>query len=172
MNNPILKSQLMVELAITVDAGELFFKATYFLEGDGPLVFSCYEKILALKASISTAYYPNTNAVIRSQANGNATQQAQLMQYAKECVKPGYDYFESKFEGELEPAVLLFKAARYFDPCKIVELKPTCCDLDSLRAFPCLDKDSIIDRLKYELPQYMAKAADVDPTISKIDWWS
>ena len=59
MNNSNQKSQLMVELAITVDAGEPFVKATYFLEGDGPLVFSCYEKILDLKASVSTALYPN-----------------------------------------------------------------------------------------------------------------
>ena len=50
MNNPNQKSQLMVELAITVDAREPFVKATYFLEGDGPLIFSCYEKILALMA--------------------------------------------------------------------------------------------------------------------------
>ena len=73
MNNLTLKPQLMVELAITVDAGEPFVKATYFLEGDGPLVFSCYEKILALKASVSTAFYPNTIAVINTLANGNTT---------------------------------------------------------------------------------------------------
>ena len=43
--NSTQKSQLlMIELAIVVDAGEPFIKATYFLEGDGPLVFSCYEK--------------------------------------------------------------------------------------------------------------------------------
>jgi len=136
MNNPNLKSQLMVEFAIAVDAGEPFVKPTYFLEGDGPLVFSCYERILALKATVASAYYPNTDAVISSLTNGNATQLAQFTHYAKQCVKPGYDYFESKFKGELKPAVQLFKAARYFDPCKMVELKPTCCDLDSLRAFP------------------------------------
>ena len=96
MNNPNQKSQLMVELAITVDASEPFVKATYFLEGDSPLVFSCYEKILALKASVSTTFYPNTNAVIDSIAKGNATLQQQFIHYAKQCVKPGYDYFESK----------------------------------------------------------------------------
>ena len=39
---------LMVELAITVDAGESFVKATFYLEGDGPLVFNCYDKIMEL----------------------------------------------------------------------------------------------------------------------------
>ncbi len=166
-----LKSQLMVELAITVDAGEPFINATYFLEGDGPLVLSCYERIQALRASVSTAYYPNTSAVINTLAHGNQQIQ-QLTDYAKQCVKPGHDYFESKFQGDLKPAVQLFKAARYFDSCKAVELKPTCCDLDALRAFPCLDEDTIIDGLKSELPQYMATSKDVSPTVSRTDWWS
>ena len=42
----------VVELAITVDAGEAFVKACYTLEGDGPLVLSCYEVLSTVKASI------------------------------------------------------------------------------------------------------------------------
>ena len=76
MNNPTQKSQLMIELAITVDAGEPFVKATYFLTDP-----SCYEKILALKASIGTAFYPNTNAVVNSLAGGNVAVQQQLTPY-------------------------------------------------------------------------------------------
>ena len=37
--------EVLVELAVYVDAGEEFVKATYRLEGDGPLVFDCYEII-------------------------------------------------------------------------------------------------------------------------------
>ena len=33
---------LQLELAAIVDCGEKFVKATYTLEGDGPLVFQCY----------------------------------------------------------------------------------------------------------------------------------
>ena len=77
-NNQSTKSQLMVELAVTVDAGEPFVKATYYLEGDGPLVFFCYEKIMELKASVSTAFYPNTTAIINKLANGNPTVHQQL----------------------------------------------------------------------------------------------
>ncbi len=152
-NNPTTKSQLMVELAVTVDAGEPFVKATYYLEGDGPLVFTCYEKIMELKAAVRTAFYPNTIAVINQLASGsgNALHQ-QLTKYSKHCVKPGHDYFIAKFDGELKPAVQLFKAARYFDPCKVSELKPNCCDIDDLKSFPCLNDDSIIDELKAELP--------------------
>lgn len=171
INNPTHKSQLIIELAITVDAVEPFVKATYFLEGDGPLVFDCYETVFGLTLFIITAYYPNTNAVISSLASENKEAQQRLSHYAVECVKPGYDYFESKFEEELKPAVMIFKAARYFDPHKVLQLKPTCCNIDSLRQFPCFADTSTIEGLKSELPQYMAKAADVNITVSKIDWW-
>ena len=45
---PLLKdvqkcSILRIELAAVVDYGEPFVKATYNLEGDGDLVFTCYE---------------------------------------------------------------------------------------------------------------------------------
>lgn len=34
---------LQLELAMVIDAGEPFVKATYSLEGDGALVFQCHE---------------------------------------------------------------------------------------------------------------------------------
>ena len=63
LNDPPKNRKLQIELAITIDAGEPFVKATYRLEGDGPLVFTAYEEISALSNSISTQHYPNTNAV-------------------------------------------------------------------------------------------------------------
>ena len=36
---------LQIETAATVDWGKQFVKATYFLEGDGPLALECYEAI-------------------------------------------------------------------------------------------------------------------------------
>ena len=35
------------ELAVIIDVGENFVKPMYFLEKDGPIVFSCYEKLKA-----------------------------------------------------------------------------------------------------------------------------
>ena len=63
-----------------------------------PLVFTCYEKIMELKASVSTGFYPNTMiAVINKVANGNPTLQQQLSDYSKQCVKPGHEYVIDKF---------------------------------------------------------------------------
>ena len=42
LNDPTI---IQIELAITVDAGEPFVKATYCMKGDRPLVFSAYEEI-------------------------------------------------------------------------------------------------------------------------------
>jgi hypothetical protein len=65
LNDSPNNRKLQMELAMTVDAGEPFVKATYRLEGDGPLIFSAYEEINALSASISTQFYPNTVAVFK-----------------------------------------------------------------------------------------------------------
>ena len=45
-------SLLKVELAVVSDLGEHFVKSTYTLEGDGPLVFDCFEAIVKLRAVI------------------------------------------------------------------------------------------------------------------------
>lgn len=38
LQNPQKAALLQIELAITIDAGLPFVQATYYLEGDGPLV--------------------------------------------------------------------------------------------------------------------------------------
>ena len=47
LRNANEKKLLQVELAATVDAGLPLVKCTYNLEGDGPLVLSCYDTISA-----------------------------------------------------------------------------------------------------------------------------
>lgn len=61
--NPREKKLLQVELAVTIDAGMPFVKATYNLEGDGPLVLTCYDTISALNMSARQAHYPNLDAI-------------------------------------------------------------------------------------------------------------
>lgn len=45
LNNALMNTNLKIELAVTIVAGERFAKATYRLEGDGPLIFTAYEEI-------------------------------------------------------------------------------------------------------------------------------
>ena len=59
LRNPQEKKLLQVELAVTVDAGMPFVKATYNLEGDGTLALTCYDTISTLNISARQAHYPN-----------------------------------------------------------------------------------------------------------------
>ena len=74
----------MVELAATIDAATPFVKATYNLEGDGPLALSCYEAISALNVAARQAHYPNLVAVAHNVASDNDMEE-ELIQYAKSC---------------------------------------------------------------------------------------
>jgi hypothetical protein len=58
---------------------------------------------------------------------------------------PAYSYFKQKFDTDLKNAVEAFKAARYFLPSKIDELRPTISDIDSLKSFPFLDPTLLVE---------------------------
>jgi len=60
---------------------------------------------------------------------------------------------------------------RLFLPQKVVELKPDGAAVDSLQAFPFLNKASVLRSLKSELPNYLAKAADMNVDMDPLDWW-
>ena len=173
LNDPQKKSHLQVELAVVIDVGEQFVKATYSLEGDGPLVFTCFEVLTAVDASIHTGHLPNTSAVIQhlSRNFGNTISSQQWLAYARRCVEPGLNYFQKKFGDELSASVAAFRAARLFLPQKISEMKPDTSAIDALKAFPFLDDTMLLDQLKQERPSYLAKAIDVSSSIEVLQWW-
>ena len=105
---------LKLELAIVVDLGAHFVKATYTLEGDGLLVLICYDQILEIKAAIQSAYYPNVQAVVREAFPSNLPVQNQWITYEMACVKPGMDYFHAQLGDD--GVMKAFKAARLFSP--------------------------------------------------------
>ena len=95
-------------------AMEPFVKATYKLEGDGPLSLEAYQQLGILFASVSTHYYPNIAAVAKAEANGNASHEQQLLDYSKACVQPAYDYFYLKFNMILNLLCMPLKQLAYF----------------------------------------------------------
>ena len=70
LDDPASVRDLELELAAMVDAGKHFVSATYYLEGDGPLVFSCYERLSGLAHAIAIESYPNTEAKAQDHAAG------------------------------------------------------------------------------------------------------
>ena len=134
--DPCKKIHLKLEMAAVVDAGRQFVQTTYKLEANGPLVFHCYELIEATFHSIQVRHFPNTTAVIRELSVGQPSHIGQQWkQYAEGCVQPGFDYFISRFRGELSGTLAAFKAARLFSPQKVCELSPDASSVDGLMHF-------------------------------------
>jgi hypothetical protein len=79
-------------------------------------VFTCFEVLSAVDASIHTSHLPNTSAVIEhlSTIPGISISSQQWLAYARKCVEPGLNYFHKKFTDELSGTVAAFKAARLF----------------------------------------------------------
>ena len=169
-DNPQKKVCLQMEAAIIVDVGHSFVQATYNLEGDGPLALTSYEVISALTTSVNQVqHYPNAQAVARSVSSGNAATQQQLLQYALSCVQPGLQYFLDRKGSSMEEPLACFKAARFFSPSKVHEIRPSALDLDALLCFPFL-RSSLSD-LKSELSAYLAASEDVSPDLCPLEFW-
>ena len=153
---------LKLELAATIDVGEHFVKATYFLEGDGPLVFACYEKLSAVSQLCQAPCFLNVRAIATAISEEDPGQNVTALERsAKACVEPAITWFLRKFNVDLYDVVVAFKAARIFCPVRIEWLKPTNALVGSLGAFPFLDSNTTIDGLRAELPAYLAAAEDV-----------
>ena len=72
-------------------------------------------------------------------------------------------------------SMALFKAAQLFSPRCIKISRPTVIDVDWLRVVPFLSSNDVIQSLKDELPDYIAKAnytPDVfDDLTDTLPWW-
>ena len=173
-DDPQTCQDLRVELAAIVDAGVHFVKATYYLEGDGPLIFSCYEKLSAVARAVAVDSYTNTVAVAREIANGNAALCSQLIARAKACIQPGLQFYQQKFSGQFYENVRAFKAACLCCPVQVQSQNPTAESLQEFRSFPFIKDDTKIANLAEELPLYLAAAEGVTVTCEndKLTWWA
>ena len=72
--------------------------------------------------------------------------------FSTQCVEPAITWFQRKFNVDLYDLLIAFKAARLFCPVNVQWLKPTDASVESLRAFPFLDSDEIINGLS---PSYL-----------------
>ena len=69
-NSPADYKDLELELAAFVDGENHFLSAIYYLDGDGSLVFSCYERLATVSNAVAVVAYPNVEGVAR-RAVGN-----------------------------------------------------------------------------------------------------
>jgi hypothetical protein len=137
------------------------------LEGDGPLVFSCYERLSTNARVCQAPHFPNVHAVATSIAEEDPDENAaELERRAKACVQPAIHWY-------LYDTLLAFKTARLMCPVSIQWSKPTQETVESLRAFPFFDSDDVMHGLKVELPACLTAAEDVAISTEekKVEWW-
>lgn len=116
---------LRLELAAVVDAGVHSVSATYYLEGDTPFIFTCYERLCSVASAVAVEHYPNTRAFAHEIAGGNAVTYNQHMTQAKACIQPGLSFYQQKFSVQFRDTVRAFKVARLCCPMQVQHLHPT-----------------------------------------------
>lgn len=170
LSDPQKRALLKVELAAMVDFGLQFVNTTYKLEGDGPLVFQCYETVSALTVAVNMASYPNLNAIAKELSAGNAVIEQQLIAYGKSCVDPAIQYYKQRLEDSMKIPLQAFRAAHMFVPSKVREKNTDTQAVDSLAVFPFFDTVEL-QHLKTELPNYIAACEDVDASHDICTFW-
>ena len=172
-DDPQNKSKLQIEMAATVDWGEPLVKACYVLEGDGPLALKCFEVIERIKQSLFTENIPNVRALsekLTRQPRSHLCHE-QWVDFARDCVQSGIDYFNRQLSNSLKVPLEVFKACRLFSPQQIATMHPTATSLDqSLSTVPYINQAEIED-LKKELPDYLAHVADLSEEFDPVEWW-
>ena len=143
--------------------------ATYYLERDGPLIFTCFERLSAVSHAVIVGHYPRILAIAREISHGDAALQNRLITQAKDCVQPGLNFFLQKFNVQFLTNV---KAARLCCPVQVSALRPDARSLEELKNFPIVDNATIAN-LATELPLYFAAADGVicDGEEKKLVWW-
>ena len=120
-----------MELAAVIDGGSIFRNGTYFLEGDGPLVFVAFDKIMPLFMFIENPHWGNVDAVIdgivENQENA-AEERLCLKAHTLSVTLPGFNFFRSKFDpehGQLAPQMKLLKLGCLCNPVRLREGAPS-----------------------------------------------
>lgn len=154
--------------------GEVFVKATYILEGDGPLVLSCFETLQAVCNVCQNVHLPNVDAVAVATVDADPTQNVgALEQEAKRSVQPAIEWFLRKFNVDLRDTLSAFKAAQIMCLVTVQWLRWTPANVEALCQFPFLDSNDVINDLITELPNYLAATQDVIMPCKedKVKWW-
>ena len=154
--------------------GEPLVKATYVLEGDGPLVFSCFERLQTVANACQVPHFRNVHAVaVAITAGDPAKNVAALEQEAKRSVEPGIQWFLRNSMQICTKRFSALKAARVMCPEAVQRLRPAPATVQGLPLFPFLDGNHVINGLITELPNYVAAAHNftIASEEDKVNWW-
>ena len=157
-------------MAIVVDLGVHLVKATYNLEGDGPLILEYYQNLQSVSTAIGHKQDPNFEGVLRNlEADQHEATQARAHVLAG--IQDAMQFFLRKFNVQHVDVVRAFKAARLLSPYFASASRPGPEAVELLRMFPFLDEDACVADLHTELPAYLAAADGVHAHTDTLSWW-
>ena len=167
-DDPESLQKLRLELAAVIDTGVHFVNATYYLEGDGPLIFCAKNASRQLHTLLQSATTRTWRLFLAK------SQMAMLLYSIVLWYKPGLNFYQQEFSVEFHDTVRAFKAVRLCCPVQVQALRPTAATLEELRYFPFANNHTTIANLAWELPQYLAAAEGVTVTSEddKVSWWA
>ena len=105
-------SDLKLEPAAFVDGRKRFVTAIYYLERDGPLVFTCYQQLAGMAQSVGIGSYPRYHAIALQRADGDHNVFSKFMSQAKSYIRPAYQYCLEKVNIDFHDVVRAFRSAR------------------------------------------------------------
>ena len=126
---------IRLQLAAFIDIRKHFVQATYALEGDGPLVFSCYRILQFVATALIQKDCPNLKATAREIGDEDAIPSAPLVTETLLGAQPAITWFSRKFNMDVGETVTMFRRARFFDPVAAQSLDIT---PDKVRSLSCL----------------------------------
>lgn len=170
-------AQLRLEMAVLI-ALEKCVKATYTLEGDGNPVFIAYQKLQQLKVFIQVENYATLKAAVQELFPLHPVEQHQWYNYRlHQCLQLAFTYFLNIITTDptVSQSVALFKAAQLFSSRYMKISRPAATNVDWMRAVPFLSSNDVIQSLKDELPDYIAKANSTPDVFNDLTdmlpWW-
>ena len=135
------------------------------MEGDGALVFDCFDVLSSLAASIQTGHFPNLRFL-----------QVILILVSSFFSMDDLVYnlvlttFSIVLEETFIVVLLLLKPLDYSFLRKSWRTRCQCYQRST--AFPFLADATTLHHLKTELPEYLAKAQDVSINMAPPEWWN
>jgi len=85
-------------------------------------------------------------------------------------MQPALDYFQNLFDSLKEQITVFNKVVRIFNPHTNAILKPDISHVNSLKVVLFFKNDEL-EKLKTELPSYVAKTDGISDTLDALEWW-
>ena len=84
-------------------------------------------------------------------------------------MQPTLEYFKGLLDSSLKGNISIFKAVQIFNSQKVAMLKPDVLHVNALQIIPFF-KNEELEKLKAELPSYLAKADDISDNLDPLQW--